>query len=153
MNWFLAILISALIYIGIDYGRVIRRARRIEAEYSPYTPQRLLFFASEEGQHIADLYRKAMQARERAGDNIRLSFNREGYICTVYESGDELRFYSNGESLEKLTKHEIEDYENRVFFDYKLPLGAIRAIIGDLGLRNYMFSFGICDESQGENNG
>ena len=98
---------------------------------------------------MADLYRKAMKAHENAGDNIRLAFNRDGYIFTAYESGCELRFYNMEAQIDKLTQHEIENYENRVFVDYKLPLGAIRAIIGDLGLRNYMFDFGICDESQG----
>lgn len=149
MIWFLAVLISTLIYIGIDYGRMVYKAQHMQIEYVSYVPQRLMFFASKEGEYMADLYSKAMQAREQAGDNIRLAFNREGYIFTTYESGDELRFYSMEAQIDELTQHEIDEYENRVFVDHKLPLGAIRAIVDDLGLRNYMFDFGICDESQG----
>ena len=151
MSWLWIILVLALVYIGIDYGRLMVKLRRIEApEFMSYIPQRLMFFAAPDSRHMMELYELAVRSRMEAADNVRMTANNDGAIYTIFESGDELRFYTGEAKIKKLDQHEINDFVNHVFADYELPSSHYRAIIEELGLRNYMIHFGICDESQGE---
>lgn len=63
--------------------------------------------------------------------------------CTVWDNGDEEYLYCYGaQEMKKLAR--IGDYETKIFFDSKLPEGAIRATLKDLGLEGYMVQIGIC---------
>jgi hypothetical protein len=71
----------------------------------------------------------------------------------VYKSGDELIVYRENAPIAAMTRDEIEGRIHYIFVDYKLPGEAICALIEQLGLRNYAFKFGICDENGGKRNG
>ena len=58
-----------------------------------------------------------------------------------------MRVYQYGAQMDLLTKDEVTNYNVRVFFDNRLPDGAIRASIQQLGLKNYMIGFGLCDNN------
>jgi len=48
-----------------------------------------------------------------------------------------------------LSPFERDNYEIKLFFDHKLPEGAERTIIKQLGLLDYMINIGICSEKSG----
>ena len=78
---------------------------------------------------------------------------RQGGEQIEFECGDVIMILDGEAQMSALTKPEITEYELRVICDHELPEGAIRATIDQLGLKNYMFKFGLCDDSQGGNNG
>jgi hypothetical protein len=51
--------------------------------------------------------------------------------------------------LERLSNDERDGYEIKIFFDHKLPKGAERAVIEQLGLTDYMVTIGICGKKSG----
>ena len=71
-------------------------------------------------------------------DTVSIEFNNKTEIII---------FYGDGVKADKLKKHELSSCTIRVFFDYKMPDSAIRAYLDQLGLRNYIVGFGICDEN------
>ncbi len=150
-TWMLCMLIAALGYIAFDHARLILRTRALEnsIDAEEYLPQRLIMYRTKEGKHMLELYKIALKARREAGDEVRFSSCLDGYLITIFSSGDEVILYTEEAKINKLTKKQIKSYKNRVFVDYKLPDSAFRALIEQLGLRNYSIDFGICDETLG----
>ena len=72
-----------------------------------------------------------------------------GSMITFFSNGDIVMTYKYGARIAPLTRAEVTDYTIRIFMDSELPDSAIRACIEDLGLRNYLIGFGLCDNSQG----
>lgn len=153
------LLICGLVFIGIDYGRLIIKNRRLEqalvedVELNPYTPTRYIMICAEPGSCLLDLAEMSVRAHLKSGITIMLQEDKEmtgGYVKTIFGNGDELIVYDyNNAKIEKLTKQERDDYAQRIFFDHKLPEGAERAIIEKLGLVDYMISVGICTKKSG----
>lgn len=153
------LLLCGLVFIGIDYGRLIAKSRRIEQELvedielNPYTPTRYIMICAESDSCLLDLAEMAVRAHLKSGIKVMLQTDQEksrGCITTIFGNGDELIVYDyNIAKFEKLTKDERDNYAQRIFFDHKLPEGAERAIIEKLGLVDYMISVGICTKKSG----
>lgn len=145
----ISIIALCLFYLVFDYTRLWLRVKKNEEqvfEFAPYEPKRYIFYGAKDSS-VEYLMEKSIIAHKQGEDEIEIAYrnNRRKYI--LFESGDEIIFYEEGAKIKRLDKDEINNFANRVFVDYKQPEGAIRALIEDLGLRNYMFGFGICDES------
>ena len=159
MQWIGIIMILALIYIGVDYGRLVVKSRRLEQEsettfeFTPYLPTRYIMIDANESQYITDLVTMDVKAHLQAGISIKYSEENKDkgiLLKTIFENGDELIVYDyNNAQIAPLTKQEINNYSQKLFFDYKLPKGAERAIIEQLGLVDYMVNIGICSEKSG----
>ena len=152
--WIGLILVIALFYIGFDYGRLIVKNRRLQEEcgQAPYEPTRYIMIGAKGSQHIQDLSMLDVTAHTAIGIGVMYLEDRknEGYAKTIFENGDELIVYCYEKAqIAPLTKREINDYKHKIFFDYKLPEGAERAIIKQLGLLDYMVNIGICSEKSG----
>lgn len=156
MTWIWLFLVVLLIYIGFDYGRLIINNRRLQnyvgEEDTKYTPSRHIMFRSSEGFYISKLAKMSLSAHQIADVGIK-SYNEDQdgkYMKIVFDNKDELIVYEYGAMpIDRLSKQEIDNYEHKIFFDYKLPEGAERAIIEQLGLTNYMVNIGICSEKCG----
>lgn len=123
-----------------------------ELEFSPYTPTRQIFvYKDGGGKHIQDLVQMCINAHTKAGIGVRstISDSAKGTMLTFFDNGDIVMAYKYGAQIEPLRRSEVSDYTIRVFMDSELPDSAIRACIEDLGLRNYLIGFGLCDNSQG----
>ena len=152
MFWIGLILVLLLIYIGIDYGRLMAKAWRqqTQIDFEPYTPVRYIMIASEHAKHMMELYMLDVNAHSEAGINVKVSIAQEGYSKIIFDNNDELIMYFYDKApIDRLTQKEIDNYSHRVFFDYRLPEGAERAIIKQLGLLDYMVNIGICSEKSG----
>ena len=153
MTWTGILLVALLIYIGFDYGRLVINNRRLQSyigeEDTKYTPSRHIMVRSSEGFYISKLAKMSLSAHQVADIGIK-SYNEDKdgkYMKIVFNNKDELIVYEYGTMpIGRLSKQEIDNYEHKIFFDYKLPEGAERAIIEQLGLTNYMVSIGICNE-------
>lgn len=158
MNWQWILLIIALIYIGIDYGRLIVKSRRLEdlvgnsIEYEEYTPTMYIMVGAQGSEYIADLSMMDVKAHQDVGVGISVAIVKEeqGYTKSIFENGDILVVYCYEKAqFAPLTRQERERYAMRLFFDYKLPIGAERAVIEQLGLLDHMIDIGICSEKSG----
>ena len=155
MEWLWILLIAALAYIGFDYGRLIFKVRRLQQELGEeedYTPVRYIMVGVNESQYIADLATMDIKAHKEMGINVKVFMDnaKQGITKVVFENGDELIVYNYEKAqIAPLTKREVKDYAQKIFFDYKLPEGAERAVIKQLGLLDYMVNIGICSEKSG----
>lgn len=149
------IIILLLIYVGFDYGRLIVKNRRIEQELDifDYVPVRNIMIAAPDGDHIVDLSLMCLSAHHKSGVGVKSLIEEKHFTRTLFDNGDEMWLikYDENMSIDALTKHEKEDYANKIFFDYKLPEGAERVIIKQLGLIDYMVNMGFC-QKKGVNN-
>lgn len=162
MDIFIGIfVIAALIFIGVHYGLMIIENKQlkakkiedeIEPEFSKYTPTRQVFIYQEDGNHIQQLAQMCLKAHEQANIGIRRTIADADSMNIFFDNGDIVMVYKYGAKIVSLSHSEITDYTIRVFFDNELPDGAIRACIEDLGLKNYLIGFGLCDNSKGEEN-
>lgn len=155
MEWLWILLIVVLIYIGVDYGRLIFKVRRLQQEAEvevEYTPTRYIMIGSDKSQYITDLAMMDIQAHKDANIDIKIFVDNaeQGTTKVGFDNGDELIVYNYEKAqIAPLTQNEVRDYAQKIFFDYKLPEGAERAIIQQLGLLDYMVNIGICSEKSG----
>lgn len=155
MNWLWLILIAALIYIGIDYGRMVYKTRIAQEEVyqlEPYVPIRNIFVAQQGSQHIQDLIMSSYESHIKNGDMVKSTMADEdkGYTHIWFKSGDEIVSirYQEDMSIARMKGRKLTDYINRVFFDDELPDSAIRDTVAQLGLKKYMFSFGLVQKEK-----
>lgn len=149
MNWLWILLIGCLVYIGVDYGRMIYKSRVEEQviEYAPYTPIRHIFIVHGDNSTVEDLFEASIQAHCKAGCKIETERAHVDQKTThiIWDNGDEELIYFYGISpIDKLAPAQIKAYEHKLFFDGGLPVGAERAVIKALGLEDYMIQIGIC---------
>ena len=155
MNWMIGFLVALLMYIGFDYGRLMLKNRRLQQsvfEFEDYTPIRYIMIGATHGKYIGELATLDVKAHTSAGIGIKeyVEDTEHGYVKTVFENKDELIVYDYDKAqITALTQKELNDYAHKLFFDYKLPEGAERAIIKQLGLIGYMVNIGICSEKSG----
>ena len=117
-----------------------------------YTPTRYIMIKTKDGNYIDDLARLDIDAHKAAGVEIEqvVRKHEQGYTKTIFFNKDELVVYNYDEAqIVPLTQFEVNSYKQKIFFDYKLPKGAERAIIEQLGLIGYMINIGICNEKTG----
>ena len=108
--------------------------------------------ASHEGHYITDLAKMVTKAHRDVDVGIRTDIINEekGFVHTFFENGDELIVYDyDTAQINALSKLQKDKYAHRLFFDYKLPEGAVRAVIKKLDLLDYMVNIGICSEKSG----
>jgi hypothetical protein len=109
-------------------------------------------FTAEADGHMQALCRLDILTHSAAGIEVCRKEIQEGYQKIVFENGDELLIYEYEKApILPLTQQEVSHYRQRLFFDHKLPIGAERAIIEQLGLVNFMIDIGICREDEKEN--
>ena len=154
MEWLWIFLILALVYMGVDYGRLIFKVRRLQQQIGKenYTPVRYIMVSANESQCIAALAAMDIKAHKEAGVGVKMFIDnaKQGITKVDFENGDELIVYNYEKAqIVPLTQNEVRDYALKIFFDYKLPEGAERAIIKQLGLLDYMVNIGICSEKSG----
>ena len=155
MEWLWILLIAILMYIGVDYGRLIFKVRRLQQELGEeedYTPVRYIMVGTNESKYIADLAALDIKAHKEVGIGIKVFTDnaKQGVTKVGFDNGDELIVYNYEKAqIAPLTKREVKDYAQKIFFDYRLPEGAERAIIQQLGLLDYMVNIGICSEKSG----
>lgn len=154
MEWLLVILIIGLIYIGIDYGRLVVKSRKHqEIQFTSDLPSRHIMIKASASQHIHNLIKMDMEAHKKADISIKVYEDKldQGIMKIIYDNNDELIIYDYDKAqIVPLKQNEIKDYAHKLFFDYTLPQGAERAIIEQLGLLDYMVNIGICSEKGGE---
>lgn len=155
MEWLWILLIALLVYIGVDHGRLIVKVRRLQQELGEeedYTPVRYIMVGADGSKYIADLAAMDIKAHKEAGISVKMFMDnaKQGITKVVFDNRDELIVYNYEKAqIAPLTKREVKDYAQKIFFDYKLPEGAERAIIQQLGLLDYMVNIGICSEKSG----
>ena len=107
---------------------------------------------TKDGNYIDDLAQLDIDAHKAAGVEVEQVVRKyeQGYTKTIFLNKDELVIYDYNEAqIVPLTQLELNNYKQKIFFDYKLPKGAERAIIKQLGLLDYMVNIGICSEKSG----
>ena len=105
---------------------------------------------TKDGNYIDDLAQLDIDAHKAAGVEVGQIVRKQGYTKTIFLNKDELVIYDYNEAqILPLTQLELNNYKQKIFFDYKLPKGAERAVIKQLGLLNYMVNIGICNEKSG----
>ena len=109
--------------------------------------------ANDKGYYITQLASLCIFAHSNADINIcnyDNRFDNDGIMQIKFDNGDELLMYNYEKiKITSLSKQDIKNYVNKIFFDYKLPKGAERAIIQELGLSDHLISIGICSEKSG----
>jgi hypothetical protein len=106
--------------------------------------------SSKESSAIDDLAAMDIKAHVDAGVNMRLHSDKSGIKHIIFENEDELLIYDYEiAQIVPLTQTEINNYNQKLFFDYNLPEGAERAVIESLGLVGYMINIGICKDKNG----
>lgn len=154
--WLGILMLLGLLYIGIEYGCLLRENKRLREgvqEIDEYTPVRYIMIGAKGSSHIADLSITTVQAHSAVGVGIKCIYEKdeEKVVKTFFENGDELFIYQYGVApIDALSKGQIDGFINRIFFDYNLPQGAERAVIEQLGLVDYMVNIGICSEKGGK---
>ena len=156
MIWKIVILFILMIYIGFDYGRTVIENRRLKRNIMEQddrcTPLRYIMVGTQGSSYITDLAMKSVNAHRAAGVGIKNyeDDNENGYMKVVFDNEDELLVYKYEKAqIASLTKHEINNYEHKLFLACELPIGAERAIVQQLGLMDYMVNIGICSEKSG----
>ena len=108
--------------------------------------------SANESQYIAALAAMDIKAHKKVGIGVKVFMDnsKQGITKVDFKNGDELIIYNYERAqIAPLTQNEIKDYALKIFFDYKLPEGAERAVIKQLGLLDYMVNIGICSEKSG----
>ena len=149
------IFIIGCIYVGWTYGQMLLENRRLRQDIEEleleagYCPKYQIFISDKNHVHIPQLFEMCIKAHAKADIPVRATIAKEGCTDIWFENGDRITLFIYGSKMEKLDKKMLEDSVTRVFMDYELPDSAIRACIEDLGLRNYLIGFGLCDKTQG----
>lgn len=157
MFWAGLLLFVILVYIGFDYGRLIIENRRLSMlqaesgiEFTPYIPTKYIMIGTKGATYIQELAQMDIKAHTKAGIGIKSVITAEEKIHTYFENGDQLLVVNYDKTqLERLSNDERDGYEIKIFFDHKLPKGAERAVIEQLGLMDYMVNIGICGKKSG----
>lgn len=150
MNWILLLMIIGLIYLGIDYGRLLYKIKQDNLPWQINFPHRNIFISAKNSDAILHLKEMDIEAHQIAEVGISKRENKLGLEKIYYENNDELWSYCYEDAqIGALTPIEINNYKIKIFFDNELPDGAIRAVIKDLGLTDYMVNIGICSEKSG----
>lgn len=148
----MAVLIIVLGIIAcVMYTVQVVKNKKLEETLSEYiAPKRYIMLKSKTSSHIDTLAQTVKQAHQKAGINIGSTEAIDGITKTVFDNEDELWECEYGARVPYLTENERHGYMHRIFVDCDLPLGAERALIKDLGLCDYMVSFGICTNATEE---
>ena len=157
MFWEGLFLFVILVYIGFNYGRLIIENRRLSSlqteqgiEFTPYTPTKYIMIGTKGATYIQELAQMDIKAHIKEGIGIKSVITTEEKTYTYFENGDQLLVVNYDKTqLERLSNYERDSYKIKIFFDHKLPKGAERAVIGQLGLIDYMVNIGICSEKSG----
>lgn len=149
MNWIWILVIGCLVYIGIDYGRLVYKSKCSDQiiEYTPHAPIRHIFVAAKDNSTVEDLFEVSINAHCKAGCTIKTERAHVDQKTThiIWDNEDEELFILYGTSpIDQLTAAQIKECEHKLFFDNNLPEGAERAVIKALGLEDYMVQIGIC---------
>ena len=141
-----------MLFLGVSYGLMIleNKALRQHRDQELYTPSHQIFIYQRNDGYIQELINICICAHKAEGIEIKeQAYNENSYgFVLQYENGDVMRVYQYGAQMDLLTKDQVTNYNVRVFFDNRLPDGAIRASIQQLGLKNYMIGFGLCDNNK-----
>ena len=157
MNTLGVIVIIGLVIIGFLYGNMWKEndALRKALEDGGQTielPLKYIMFSAGPDSEIMELAQTALHAHAFAGVKIKDVVSSKECQKTIYENNDELIVYQYGATIKPLKRHELNGYALKIFFDDKLPTGAERAIIKQLGLADCMVTIGICtNKTKGEN--
>lgn len=149
MGIFIAIIFIALMmYIGITYAQMLRENKILREELGE-SVQKLknIFICSKNSEHMKKLINANISANLQAGAEVKNKDFKIGMERVEFTNRTEVIVFYEGAKLTPFKKHELNSCTVRVFFDYKLPDSDIRAYIDQLGLRNYIIGFGICDEN------
>ena len=141
-------------FLAIDHTRIIienRRLRRYIEQEEIVRSRSIYIKAKEEDDLIDHLAAINMEAYDQAQATIIKRYRNNGCLFVEYDNGDQIIVAQYGARMGSFPQNSIGNYSHRIFFDYKLPDGAIRAVIKDLGLTDYMIQIGICTERSGEN--
>ena len=148
------ILIAALVFLAIDHTRIIIENRRLwkYIEQEEATRSRNIYIKTKEEDDLIDhLVAVNMEAYDQVQATIVKRYWNHGCLFVEYDNGDQIIVAQYGARIGAFPQNSIGNYSHRIFFDYKLPDGAISAVIKDLGLTDYMIQIGICTERSGEN--
>lgn len=147
-------IIIAIVVIMIDYTRLLLRNRELEplAEIeAQFIPTCNIMVGAGGDSCIQELAMMCAKAHQDAGIGIRITGGSEtdGYVMTVFDNGDQLIVYNYEKAqIEELSDFHKRNFAQKVFFDYKLPEGAIRATIEQLGLLDHVVNIGICRDKK-----
>ena len=147
------ILIAALVFLAIDHARIIIENKRLWTyiEQDEATRSRNIYIKTKEEDDLIDhLVSVNMEAYDQVQATIVKRYWNNGCLFVEYDTGDQIIVAQYGARLGAFPQNSIGNYSHRIFFDYKLPSGAISAVIKDLGLTDYMIQIGICTERSGE---
>ena len=143
------------VFLGIEFASLFKENKELRESIinTEYIPSRYIMIGAKRSGYIASLATMTMNAHNQAEIGIKCMVckEEEGYMRTFFENGDELLVYQYEKApIEPLKQHERDEFCNKIFIDYKLPQGAERAIIEQLGLMDYMVNIGICSEKGGK---
>ena len=151
------IVIIGLVIIGVLYANMWKEndALREALEDGVQTielPLKYIMFCAGPDSGVMELAQAALHAHAFAGVKIKDVVSNKECQKTIYENNDELIVYQYGAKIKPLKRHELNGYTLKIFFDDKLPAGAERVIIKQLGLSDCMVTIGICtNKTKGEN--
>lgn len=148
------IAIIALIFLAVDHTRILIENKRLWSyiQQEEATRSRNIYIKTKEEDDLIDhLIAVNMEAYDQVQATIVKRYQNNDYLFIEYDNGDQIIVAQYGARIGAFPQNSIGNYSHRIFFDYKLPDGAIRAVIKDLGLTDYMIQIGICTERSSEN--
>ena len=147
------LIICMLLVLGVWHGKTLIDYKRLQdscGDNCIISPNHIILLTLDQSKYMQDLAQRCIQARKKAHIQIlKMQTTEDGRQDILFENGDILSVITYGAQIAPLNKRDIGRYTHRFFFDYKLPAGAERAIIKDLGLLDYVLDIGICTEKSG----
>ena len=148
------ILIGLLVIIGFIFGKMVIENRKIKEDYEDmcdtrYSEVRYLILMSPESPYMRHLVSTVINGHAIAGYEIKKKKQEGGCEKYIFENGDEMWLFYDMAAIKPLSQHQATQWFNRILIDYKLPIGAERAFIHQLGLDDFLIQLGVCTEKSG----
>ena len=148
------IIIIGLFILAIWHAQTLIENRRLWAsiKQNEETRSRHMYIIANNNSYMNYFINLDMEAYDQMGIATMQRYSQNGVLFIEYETGDQIMVINYPEAhISALPAETIGKYAHRLFFDYKLPNSAFRAVIHDLGLDNYFIGVGICTERSVEN--
>lgn len=148
------IIIIGLMFVAVHHTIILWQNKTLKAFIQQQQQEASIpiYFITVCNQTVDYMYKLAaltLGAHQRAKIRVTETYDQGGICRTSFENGNELVLIDYSQDIDwKMIRDILQtpDKEIKIFFDYKLPVGAERAVIENLDLFDKAITFGYCTE-------
>ena len=150
MTWIYIAVIVGLVYVTIAHSALLydNYLMKQVLDNVPKQPNRYIFFYGKNSTHMHKLIKTSWNTHHKAKVQPLIINEEDGFAYVKFDNDNEIIAIEvdNKKTIQKLTREQIKEYNNKVFVDAYIKAETAFNALGALGLRNYMIEVGFVDE-------